>query len=486
MSLDPGLAEKLAAILGDGGLLTDAEAMAPYVREWRGHFASAAMAVARPADTQAVARTVAACAQAGVAMIPQGGNTGLVGGSVARPDQIIVSLERMTAVRAVDTDNDSITVEAGCILADVQAAAAAAGRLFPLSLAAEGSCRIGGNLATNAGGVNVLHYGNTRDLTLGLEVVLADGRVWQNLRGLRKDNAGLDLAQWFIGSEGALGIITAAVCKLFAPPVQLETAFIAVADPAAAVGLLRQLRADSGDHVIACELLPAFALDLVCRHIPGCRNPLEGDHPWYLLAELASPAGGTWLREGLERCLQRGLETASVRDAAIAADLAQRRALWRLRESIPEAQSREGASIKHDISVPVSAIPALLDEATAAIRQAVPGVRVCAFGHVGDGNLHFNLSQPRAGDGKAFLATTGQCKRIVHDLVAAMGGSIAAEHGIGRLKPAELLRYKPQVEMDLMRRIKDALDPQGLLNPGALLGTGDGRNSAPAGGSKAL
>lgn len=467
--LPEGLIDALTERLGADTVLTGRDAMAPYERDWRGQFRSQAAAVLRPRTTGQVADAVSLCTQAGVAVIPQAGNTGLVGGSVARPDQVIVSLDRMTVVRSLDADNDTITVEAGCILADVQRAAADAGRLFPLSLAAEGSCRIGGNLATNAGGVNVLRYGNARELTLGLEVVLADGRIWDGLTGLRKDNSGYDLKQWFIGSEGTLGIITAATLRLFPALAQRETAFIAVPDPAAAVRLLGKFRQASGDNCIACELLPRLALELVCRHIPGCRDPLDRPAPWYLLVELASPAAGDWLADALQAVLATGLDDGSVSDAVIAGSLDQAAALWRLRESIPEAQTREGASLKHDISVPVSRLPAFVSEAGAAVARAIPGVRVCAFGHVGDGNLHFNLSQPPGDDGDAFLARADEAGGIIHDVVAAMDGSVAAEHGIGRLKPAALRRYRSPVAVDLMRAIKQALDPDNRLNPGAVL-----------------
>ncbi|MDT0618009.1 FAD-binding oxidoreductase [Salinisphaera sp. P385] len=467
--LPQGLIDALIDRLGADRVLTDRDALIPYARDWRGQFHSTPAAVLRPRSTEQVAGAVSLCAQAGVAVIPQAGNTGLVGGSVARSGQVIVSLDRLTAVRSLDIDNDTITVEAGCILADVQRTAAAEGRLFPLSLAAEGSCRIGGNLATNAGGVNVLRYGNVRDLTLGLEVVLADGRIWDGLSGLRKDNSGYDLKHWFIGSEGTLGIITAATLRLFPALAQRETAFIAVPDPAAAVRLLGEFRRASGDNCIACELLPRLALQLVCRHIPGCRDPLDEPAPWYLLVELASPAAGEWLADALQMVLASGLEDGDVSDAVMAGSLDQAAALWRLRESIPEAQTREGASLKHDVSVPVSRLPAFVSEAGAAVTRAMPGVRVCAFGHVGDGNLHFNLSQPPGDDGDAFLARADEAGRIIHDLVATMGGSVAAEHGIGRLKPAALRRYRSPVAVELMRTIKRALDPDNRLNPGAVL-----------------
>lgn len=459
----------LRAVLGEAGLLTGAEAMAPYLREWRGRFASEALAVARPADTGQASKVVAACARAGTAIVPQGGNTGLVGGAVARAGQILLSLDRMTAVRALDADNNTMTVEAGCVLANAQAAAAEAGRLFPLSLAAEGSATVGGNLATNAGGVNVLRYGNARDLALGLEVVLADGRVWDGLNGLRKNNAGYDLKQLFIGSEGTLGVITAAVLKLFPALAQRETAFVGIRDPAAGLRLLHALQRGSGDNLIACELIPRLALELVCKHIPGTRDPLAAPQPWYVLVELGSPAPGAWLREALEGALSQALAHGDATDAGLAANLAQAGDFWRLRESIPEAQTREGASIKHDVAVSVSQLPAFVEDASAAVAACIPGVRVCAFGHLGDGNLHFNLSAPAGAQADEFMAQREAVNRVVHDLVARYRGSFAAEHGIGRLKPAELARYASPVGVDVMRRIKAVLDPAGLLNPGAVL-----------------
>ncbi len=466
--LPEGLLDALVDRLGRNAVVTDRDALVPYERDWRGQFHSRAEAVMRPGTTAQVADAVSLCTRAGVAIVPQGGNTGLVGGSVARPGEVLLSLDRMTAVRSLDLDNDTITVEAGCILAGVQRAAADAGRLFPLSLAAEGSCRIGGNLATNAGGINVLRYGNARELTLGLEVVLSDGRVWDGLSGLRKNNSGYDLKQWFIGSEGTLGVITAATLRLFPALAQRETAFIAIPDPAAALRLLGELRRAAGDNCIACELLPRLALELVCRHIPGCRDPLAQPAPWYLLVELASPAAGDWLASALQAVLANGLDEGSVSDAVIAGNLDQAAALWRLRESIPEAQTREGASLKHDVSVPVSRIPEFVAEAGAAVTRAIPGVRVCAFGHVGDGNLHFNLSQPDGVEVDAFLAGADDAGRLIHDIVAGMDGSVAAEHGIGRLKPALLQRHGSAVALDLMRAVKTALDPDNRMNPGAV------------------
>lgn len=458
--------------MGERGLLTDAERMAPYLHEWRGRFDSAAAAVVRPANVDEVVQVVAMCAEDGVGIVPQGGNTGLVGGAVARDGQIVLNLDRMTAIREVDPDNDTVTVEAGCILADVQRAAARAGRYFPLSLAAEGSCRIGGNLATNAGGINVLRYGSVRELTLGLEVVLADGRIWRGLSGLRKDNTGYDLKQLFIGSEGTLGIITAATLRLFPAPVQRETAFVGLPEPAAAVALLHRLREAGGDNIIACELLPRFAMELVLRHIPGCRDPLDEPQPWYVLAELASPARGAWLGQALQEALEAALKAGEISDAALAASLDDAADFWRIRENIPEAQVREGASIKHDVSVPVSRLPEFVARATGAVEAEFPGVRICAFGHVGDGNLHFNLQQPEGADGRAFLERWQRANRVVHDIVAGLGGSVSAEHGIGRLKTGELARYADPVKLDLIRVLKKALDPRGILNPGALVGNG--------------
>ena len=462
---------RLRAIVGAANVLDGETDMAPFLSDWRGRYPGRARAVVRPRDTAEVAAGVAACAQAGVAMVPQGGNTGLCGGATPLADgaAVVISLARLDRVRALDPDNDTLTVEAGCTLAAVQEAAQAAGRLFPLSLASEGSCLIGGNLSTNAGGVQVLRYGNTRDLVLGLEVVLPDGRVWDGLRGLRKDNTGYDLKQLFIGAEGTLGIVTAAVLKLFPAIRTRATAWVAVADPRAAVRLLGLLRAACGDRVSAFEIVGRTALGLVLRHIPGARDPLAGAPAWTVLVELSDPAVDAPLEAQLEAVLGEAVAQGLASDAAVAASVAQARALWALREDISEAQRIEGVSIKHDVSVPVSRIPEFLERAGAALAARWPDIRVVAFGHIGDGNLHYNLSKALADDNATFIARTAEVNGIVHDLVCELGGSISAEHGLGQLKREEVLRYKPALEMELMRRVKQAFDPAGLMNPGKVL-----------------
>ena len=462
---------RLRTIVGAANVLEAEADMAPFLSDWRGRYHGRARAVVRPRDTAEVAAVVAACAQAGVAMVPQGGNTGLCGGATPLADgaAVVISLARMNRIRALDADNDTLTVEAGCTLAAVQEAAQAAGRLFPLSLASEGSCLIGGNLSTNAGGVQVLRYGNTRELVLGLEVVLPDGRVWDGLRGLRKDNTGYDLKQLFIGAEGTLGIVTAAVLKLFPAIRSRATAWVAVPDPRAAVRLLGMLRAVCGERVSAFEIVGRTALGLVLQHIPGARDPLAGAPAWSVLVELSDPDVDAPLDAQLQAVLGEACAQGLAADAAVAASAAQAQALWALREDISEAQRIEGVSIKHDVSVPVSRIPEFLERAGAALAARWPDVRVVAFGHIGDGNLHYNLSKPAADDNAAFIARTAEVNRIVHDLVCELGGSISAEHGIGQLKREEVLRYKPALEMELMRRVKQAFDPAGLMNPGKVL-----------------
>jgi FAD/FMN-containing dehydrogenase len=464
----PSLPDTLAAIVGAPHVLTVAADMAPYCSDWRGRYAGSALCVVRPGSTTEVAAVVKACAAADVAIVPQGGNTGLCGGATPTRGEVVVSLTRLNRVRAVDTANNTMTVEAGCTLAAVQEAAAAAGRLFPLSLAAEGTATIGGNLSTNAGGVQVLRYGNARELCLGLEVVLADGQVWNGLRGLRKDNTGYDMKHLFIGAEGTLGLITAAVLKLFSRPRETATAWAAVPDPAAAVALLTRLREKIGGRVTAFELLGRPALDLVLKHIPDSRDPLAGRPQWQVLIELSDTMESD-LAAPLESVLGEAMAAGEASDAVIAHNAGQAHALWSLRENVSEAQKIEGVSIKHDISIAVSRIAEFIARADAALEAYFPGVRIVCFGHVGDGNLHYNQSKPAAQDNAAFIAQTEAVNRIVHDLVHELGGSISAEHGLGQLKREEVLRYKSATEMEMMRAVKRALDPRGLMNPGKVL-----------------
>jgi FAD/FMN-containing dehydrogenase len=467
----PGFLDTLRDIVGTPHCLTADVDMAPYLTDWRGRYTGRAQAVVLPADTQQVAAVVRACAAAGSPLVPQGGNTGLCGGATPLADgaAIVLNLSRMRQIRHVDAANNAITVDAGVPLAMVHAAAEQVERLFPLSLASEGSCEVGGVISTNAGGVQVLRYGNTRELVLGLEVVLPSGEIWNGLRALRKDNTGYDLKQLFIGAEGTLGIVTAATLKLFARPRSAVTAWLAVVDPAAAVGLLARLRSVAGDRVTAFELISRPSLELVLQHISGARDPLEGAHPWYVLVELSDTRADADLASLLEAELELAMDDGAVLDGVIAASATQAAALWRLRENISEAQKREGVSIKHDISVPVSAIPEFIDGAAAALQACYPGIRIIAFGHVGDGNLHYNLSRPSRDENASFIARTEEVGRIVHDLVHALNGSISAEHGIGQLKRVLLPQYKSALELDLMRGIKALFDPRGLMNPGKVL-----------------
>ena len=404
--------------------------------------------------------------------MPQGGNTSLCGGSVPFDggDEIVLSLGRMNRVRALDPLNDTMTVEAGCVLEQVQQAAEEAGRFFPLRIGSQGSCQIGGNLSTNAGGTAVLHYGNTRELVLGLEVVLGDGRVWDGLRGLRKDNTGYDLKQLFIGAEGTLGVITAAVLKLFPKPAAVESAFAGLPNLEAAVRLFEAARTESGDQVTAFEVIPRLGLELVLRNIPGTVDPVAQPYPWYLLIELSSGArAGGGLRQTLEAILEHGLETGLIEDAAIAESGAQAEMFWKLRDSMSEAQKPEGGSIKHDVSVPISRIAEFITRADAAVEAVAPGFRSLSFGHIGDGNMHYNPLQPPGADKQAYLDKWPEVSRAVHDVVDALGGSISAEHGLGRLKRAEITRYKSPLEIELMRTLKRSLDPKGILNPGKVV-----------------
>jgi FAD/FMN-containing dehydrogenase len=459
--------ERLRAIVGATRVLTDANDVVPFCTDWRRRYSGVARCVVLPGSTDEVAAVVRTCAEAGVAIVPQGGNTGLCGGATPTGGEVVIVLTRLNRIRVIDPDNNSITVEAGCTLHAVQQAARDVDRLFPLSLAAEGSATIGGNLSTNAGGVQVLRYGNARELCLGLEVVLADGTVWNGLRSLRKDNTGYDLKHLFIGAEGTLGLITAATLKLFPRPRAQATAWVAVPDPAAAVALLGQLRDAAGDNVTAFEIVGRTALELVLRHIPGARDPLPGKPEWQMLIELSGA------RADLAAILESALDDASgeglVADAVIASSEAQTAALWALRENVSEAQKIEGVSIKHDIAVPVSRIAEFITRADAALRETFPAVRIVCFGHIGDGNLHYNQSKAHAESNPEFIARTAAVNRIVHDLVHELGGSISAEHGLGQLKREEVLRYKSGTEMDLMRAVKQALDPHGRMNPGKLL-----------------
>ncbi|MCB2102662.1 MAG: FAD-binding oxidoreductase [Rhodobacterales bacterium] len=459
---------QLRDLLGPLGWSEDPAVLESHLVEERGLYHGACLGLARPADTDQVAAVVYTCAAAGVPVVPQGGNTGLVGGAVPHGG-VILSTARLNKVRDVDPVNHTLTVEAGVILADVQKAAEDAGHLFPLSLAAEGSCHIGGNLATNAGGTAVLRYGNARDLVLGLEVVLPDGRVWDGLRTLRKDNTGYDLKSLFVGAEGTLGVITAAVLKMFPAPKTTATALVAVDGPAAALDLFTRAHGAAGDLLTAFEMLARFGLELACRHVHGVRDPFDAPHPCYALVELTSPRAGDDLATALETILGDAFEAGEVRDAVIAASETQSAELWRIRECLPEAQKHEGGSIKHDVSVPVARVPDFLAKAEALVRAELPGVRPCPFGHMGDGNIHFNLTQPEGADTASFLAQWTRINGLVHDLVAEFGGSFSAEHGVGQLKVHELERYRSDVELDLMRRIKKAFDPAGLMNPGKIL-----------------
>jgi FAD/FMN-containing dehydrogenase len=462
----------IAAAAGEKGWTDDPETMAPHLEDWRSFYSGEAAMLLRPRTTQQVSDILRLANEANIPVVPQGGNTSMCGASVPNRDgtAIILSLENMKSVRTIDLDNNTMTVEAGCVLQVLQQTASDADRFFPLSLGAEGSCMIGGNLSTNAGGTNVLRYGNARDLVLGLEVVLPDGRIWDGLRGLRKDNTGYDLKHLFVGAEGTLGIITAAVLKLFPKPRALYSAYCAVRDVPAAIELLNRSRSESGDAVITFELMSRFMMQLVLDHIPGSSDPLETVYQDYVLMELVTTSNeDTGLGERLEVLLGRAMEDGLVLDAAIAQNEAQRQSFWRLRENATEAQKLAGASIKHDISVPISKIPEFCITAEAAARKVDPDIRVICFGHVGDGNLHYNLMQPEGSDGAAFMGRWEEFNRAVHDVVVNLGGSISAEHGIGQLKRDELRHYKSDLEMELMDRIKTALDPNGIMNPGKVL-----------------
>ncbi len=469
------LLPKLAAIVGAKHVITDPDVMAPHLSEWRKLYTGKAQAVVRPGSTEEVSAIMRLAHQTGTPVVPQSGNTGGVGGQI--PDDsgraILLSLARMDKVREVQPLSNLMTVEAGVVLQNVQAAAAEVDRFFPMSLPSEGSCMIGGNLATNAGGTGVIAYGNTRDLVLGIEVVLPDGRIWNGLSGLRKDNAGYELKHLFIGSEGTLGVITAATLKLFPRPRSQVTGFIGLASPEQALKLLARAQGASGGTVTTFELLPRLGIDMAIKNGAGVRDPLAGKHDWYVLLEVSSQdAQGTQergLQDKVEAMLAEAFEAEEAEDAVLASSLDQRMNLWKIREDLPFAQATEGASIKHDVSVPIASVPAFMAETLAMLATRFPGCRPCPFGHLGDGNLHFNVTQPKDADGQAFLALYDAMNEAVFDIVERYGGSIAAEHGVGQHKRKLLPRYKDPVALDLMRTLKAAIDPRGIMNPGKIL-----------------
>ena len=470
-ALPPGFLDALKEVVGPAGWTADAEALAPHLIDVRGNYRGETPLMLRPAATAEVAAIVRLCAAARVGVVPQGGNTGLVGGATPNGagSEILVCLDRMNRIRALDPLDYTMVAEAGCILRHLQEAAAVADRLFPLSLGAEGSCQIGGNLSTNAGGINVLRYGNARDLVLGLEVVLPDGRVWDGLRTLRKDNTGYDLKQLFLGAEGTLGIITAAALKLFPRALERVTGFAAVTGLDAALELLAACRTASGDRVTSFELIPRTGIELALRYVADTVDPLGDRHEWCVLIELSGSTTDGDLKGALEAALGDALESGLVNDATIAESGPAAAKLWRLREAIVEAQRHAGAGIKHDVAVPVSRVPEFVARASAAVARAAPGIRIIPFGHLGDGNVHFNLARPEDVDDDAFLARRQEISGTVHDIVASLGGSISAEHGVGQLRRDEIRRYKPAIEIELMQRIKAALDPDGIMNPGKVV-----------------
>jgi FAD/FMN-containing dehydrogenase len=467
----PALVDRFAAIVGPANALRTSEAVGPYLIEPRGRFPGRTPLVLRPGSVGEVAAILKLANETRTGIVPQGGNTGLVGAQIPseRGDEIVLSLSRLNRIRAIDRDGNTLTAEAGVILADAQAAADAAGRRLPLSLASEGSAEIGGNLATNAGGTAVLAYGNARQLALGLEVVLASGEVWDGLRGLRKDNTGYALRDLFIGSEGTLGVITAAVLKLVPRPKGTSVAVLGVPTSDAAVGVLRLALAEAGAGLTACEIIARIGVETAVQHVPGTRDPLAQPHPWYVLLEVSSGRSQGDADGTLDAIFEAAVHADLARDGVRALSLDQAKAFWHLREALSDVQKQEGASIKHDVAVPVAAIPAFLERATAAALKTVPGARPFPFGHLGDGNIHFNVSQPPGTSAAAFLAQSEAVNAAVYDVVLSLGGTISAEHGIGRAKRELLVRVKSPVEIALMRRLKAALDPNGILNPGKVL-----------------
>ncbi|SCB19849.1 FAD-binding oxidoreductase [Rhizobium multihospitium] len=470
-ALSSDLLDRFAAIVGEKHAVRDAAEIAPHLVENRGLYHGASPMLLKPGSVEEVSAILKLASETGTAIVPQTGNTGLVGGQTPREDgsDIILSLERMNRVRDIDPVGNTMIVDGGCILADVHKAAAEHGRMFPLSLGSEGSCRIAGNLSTNAGGTAVLAYGNMRQLCLGLEVVLPTGEIWNGLRRLKKDNTGYDLRDLFIGAEGTLGVITGAVLKLFPQPLGHQVAFAGLQSVDDALTLFKNASSLCGTALTGFELMPRIGVEFTTRHIPGVRDPLDTAHPWYVLIDISTSDSAETAERMMSALLEQGYEAGLVQDATIASSETQQKAIWHMRESMSDAQKPEGGSIKHDVSVPVAQIPQFMAEAEKAVVAAMPGARVCAFGHMGDGNIHYNISQPVGADKAEFIGRWREINKIVHGLVLHHGGSISAEHGIGQLKRDELASIRSDIEMDLMRRIKTAFDPAGIMNPGKVL-----------------
>jgi D-lactate dehydrogenase (cytochrome) len=467
-TIAPDVLARFAAIVGAKNTITDPQDQEGFLVEGRGLYRGHTPMILRPGSTAEVAAILKLASETSTAIVPQGGNTGLVGGQIPHHGEIVLSLRRLDRIREVDATSNALTCEAGVVLAKAQETAAAVDRLFPLSLGAEGTCTIGGNLSTNAGGTGALAYGVARDLVLGLEVVLADGRIWHGLNKLKKDNTGYDLKNLFVGAEGTLGVITAAVLKLFPRPKSVETAFVGVPSPAAALKLLTLVQERTGGGATSFELIARIVIDFALKHGHGCRDPLPGPHPWYVLLEVSSPAA-EGLRATLEQTLADAVDAGFIGDATIAANLDQANTFWHLRMMLTEVQKPEGGSIKHDVSVPIAAVPEFLAEASAAVQALMPGARPCPFGHLGDGNLHFNVSQPVGADRDAFLARWYEVNETVHAVVQKFGGSISAEHGVGVMKRDLLPAVKDPVAIEMMRTIKRTLDPKNILNPGKVV-----------------
>lgn len=465
------LLDRFAAIVGEKHASRDPAEIAPHLVENRGLYHGASPMLLKPGSVEEVSAILKLASETGTAIVPQTGNTGLVGGQTPREgsSDIILSLERMNRIRDIDPVGNTMIVDGGCILADVHKAAAEHGRMFPLSLGSEGSCRIAGNLSTNAGGTAVLAFGNMRQLCLGLEVVLPTGEIWNGLRRLKKDNTGYDLRDLFIGAEGTLGVITGAVLKLFPQPLGHQVAFAGLRSVDDALTLFKNASGLCGTVLTGFELMPRLGVEFTTRHIPGVRDPLETAHPWYVLIDISTSDSAETAERMMTTLLEQGYDAGLILDATIASSEAQQKAIWHMRESMSDAQKPEGGSIKHDVSVPVAQVPQFMAEAEKAVIAALPGARICAFGHMGDGNIHYNISQPVGADKAEFIGRWHEMNKIVHGLVLQHGGSISAEHGIGQLKRDELASIRSDIEMDLMRRIKTAFDPAGIMNPGKVL-----------------